>query len=290
MSPSPDRLNRQITLPDGRMLSYADVGDPAGRLMVLLHGTPSSRLDVVGLDAAASRTGWRLLAPDRPGHGGSSPQPGRSILDWPLDLLALVDEVTGDRDPAPIALLGFSGGAAYALATARLAPRRVSMVAIVSGWGPPDRPGAYGGVAWPEYFFDAMTRRVPAVTRAILGLVGVTLRRRPALARAILGADVRIEPLAESLRQGAAGPTDDLRLIVRPWGFPVGAIAVPTHLWHGDQDLEIPAHHAEFLARVVADVTLEIVAGADHRLLFSRADQILGALADRAGPRLTPGW
>ena len=284
MPPSSDRFCRELTLPDGRTLSYADVGDPAGRPIVLMHGSPSSRLDAEWLDEAAARAGWRLVAPDRPGHGRSSPQPGRRVLDWPIDVLGLIDQVIGKgRSATPIALLGFSGGAPYALATAYLLPDRVSTVAIVSGWGPPDRPGAYEGVARSERFFDAIARRAPFVTRAVLGLTGVALRRQPGLAGAFLGGEVRLDPLAEALRQGPAGPTDDLRLIVRPWGFPLGAVSVPTAIWHGDRDLEIPLHHAEFMARVIPDATIEVVAGADHLLLFSHADQILQTLADRIG-------
>jgi pimeloyl-ACP methyl ester carboxylesterase len=283
MSPSSDRYRRELTLPDGRTLSYADVGDPAGRPIVLMHGTPSSRLDALWLDDAARRAGWRLLAPDRPGHGWSSPQPGRRVLDWPADVLALVDDVVGRGATAPpVALLGFSGGAPYALATAHLAPERVSMVAVVSGWGPPDRPGAYDGVARSQQMFDAVTRRAPVFTRAVLGATGLALRRLPALAAALLRGRVQLGPLAESLRQGGSGATQDLRLIVRPWGFALGAVSVPVLIWHGDRDPEIPLHHAEFLVRIVHDATLEVLPGGDHLALFSHADQIFETLAERS--------
>ena len=121
------------------------------------------------------------------------------------------------------------------------------------------------------------------MTRAVLGLTGMALRHQPGLVGTFLGGEVRLGPLAEALRQGPAGPTDDLQLIVRPWGFPLGAVSVPTAIWHGDRDPEIPLHHAEFMARVMPDATIEVVAGADHLLLFSHADQILRTLADQIG-------
>jgi len=288
MPPSSDRFSREVALPDGRTLAYADVGDPDGRPLVLMHGTPSSRLDALLLDDAAAQTGWRVVAPDRPGVGRSSPMPDRRLVNWPADMAALLDDAVGPGPGAPpVTLLGFSGGAPYALVTAHALPDRVSRVAIVSGWGPPDRPGAYRGVAPPEHLFDIVARRAPAVTRAGLALSGVALRRIPRLAATVLDAGLQFGPFMESLRQGAAGPTDDLRLIVMPWGFPVGAIGVPVHLWHGSADPEIPVHHAEFLSRVVPDSTLEIVAEGNHLLLFTSAEAILGQLAELDADRVT---
>jgi pimeloyl-ACP methyl ester carboxylesterase len=249
--------------------------------VVVLHGTPSSRLDACVLDEAARRLGWRVIAPDRPGIGRSSPQPGRRLVDWPADLTALLDHVVGAGPEAPrVPVLGYSGGAPYALVMAHARPERVSMAAVVSGWGPPDRPGAYRGVAWPEHLFDGITRQAPALTRAALAATGAVLRRRPALGSVVFDPRLQFGPFIESLRQGAAGPTDDLRLIVRPWGFPIGAVRVPVHLWHGSDDPEIPVHHAEFVARIVPEASLEIVPGADHLLLFSHADEILSRLSE----------
>ena len=280
------RLHQELVLPDGRTLGYAEVGDPDGFPLVFLHGTPSSRLDVVGIDEAATRHGWRVLAPDRPGHGRSSPQPGRTILDWSIDFGWFVDAVV--ERPGTVALLGFSGGAPYALAIASRCPERVSVTALVSGWGPPDRPGAYDGMSAGAQLLDESARHVPGVTRTLFGLIGGVVRRRPDLGAQILGRrhpiDPAIDPFLEALRQGAAGPTEDLGLIARPFGFALGEVAGPVHLWHGDADPDVPPHHAEFIARVVPESTLTIVAGADHGLLYERASEILGRLAE-----VTPG-
>ena len=279
------RLQQALVLPDGRTLGFAEVGDPDGYPLVFLHGTPSSRLDVVGLDEAAARHGWRVLAPDRPGHGRSSPQPGRTVLDWPVDFGWFVDAVV--EGPTPVAVLGFSGGAPYALAVA-LRSERTSVTALVSGWGPPDRPGAYGGMSAGARLLDDSARHVPAVSRTLFGLLGGVVRRRPDLGARILGRphpiDPAIDPFLEALRQGAAGPTEDLGLIARPFGFELGEVAGPVHLWHGDADADVPPHHADFIARMVPDSTLTIVAGADHRLLYEQTSEILGRLAE-----VTPG-
>ena len=76
MSPEPADLSTDAcTLSDGRTLSYATGGDPDGFPVVVHHGTPGSRLFGALLSEPAIEAGVRLLVPDRPGYGRSSPPP-----------------------------------------------------------------------------------------------------------------------------------------------------------------------------------------------------------------------
>jgi pimeloyl-ACP methyl ester carboxylesterase len=288
------RLGQTLELRDGRTLGYSDVGLASGRPLVLFHGTPSSRLDATWLDEPAERTGWRLIAPDRPGIGLSSPG-AHSLVDVVRDVEALVDALGVDR----FAVLGYSGGAPFALATAQQLRERVDVVGLASPWGPPDRPGAYAGVSLTERLSDAAARHVPALTRAMFFGVSTFLRFAPsqgarAVARRLDTHDgdpsvatpdsLRpttevLAPIREAFRQGSSGPTHDLQLIVRPWGFAVEDVDVPVRLWHGDHDAEIPLHHATHLASAVADGELHVLPGEDHLALYRHADEILGDLA-----------
>ncbi|HVQ91566.1 MAG TPA: alpha/beta fold hydrolase, partial [Mycobacteriales bacterium] len=81
----------EVRLPDGRAMAYADHGDPAGPVVLSCVGTPDSRLVGRHWAAAADRAGVRILTPDRPGFGGSDPQPGRTLADWPADATVLLD-------------------------------------------------------------------------------------------------------------------------------------------------------------------------------------------------------
>ena len=74
----------QIRLHDGRLLGYAEYGDPTGKPVFLFQGTPSSRLLHPDKDLTRS-LGARLIVMDRPGFGLSDFQPGRRLLDWPSD-------------------------------------------------------------------------------------------------------------------------------------------------------------------------------------------------------------
>ena len=76
-------MQRTVRTPDGRVLAVEEAGDPAGRPVLVHNGTPNSR-HLYGPDTRdAAERGLRLIGYDRPGYGGSSPQPGRSVADCP---------------------------------------------------------------------------------------------------------------------------------------------------------------------------------------------------------------
>jgi pimeloyl-ACP methyl ester carboxylesterase len=76
---------QRITTPDGRTIQVHEGGDPDGLPVLVSHGTPGhGSLCQPHVDDALAR-GVRLLGYDRPGYGGSSPQPGRSVADGAHD-------------------------------------------------------------------------------------------------------------------------------------------------------------------------------------------------------------
>jgi hypothetical protein len=54
-------VESNVTIGRGRSLSYADLGEPAGPVVFYFHGTPSSGLDLVWLDAAFRQAGLRVV-------------------------------------------------------------------------------------------------------------------------------------------------------------------------------------------------------------------------------------
>ncbi len=62
-----DKTNQTISLRDGRVLGYAEYGDPDGRLIFEFHGNPSSRFGSMLFDEAARKLGIRVIGVDRPG-------------------------------------------------------------------------------------------------------------------------------------------------------------------------------------------------------------------------------
>ena len=78
-----------ITTADGHVLAIQEGGDPAGRPVLVHGGTPNSRLLYKSDAERARRQGIRLISYDRPGYGGSTPRPGRSVADCGEDVCAI---------------------------------------------------------------------------------------------------------------------------------------------------------------------------------------------------------
>jgi hypothetical protein len=85
-----------FTLPDGRKLGYAQYGAQTSRTVFYCHGLPGSRIEAAGLVPMALRLDIRIVGVDRPGYGLSSPQPGRTLLDYAKDIECLAEFIGVD--------------------------------------------------------------------------------------------------------------------------------------------------------------------------------------------------
>ena len=169
------KLNQQLRLPDGRVLGYDERGAPDGRPLFYFHGSPSSRLEsFLYIDEALlQRLDVRLIVPDRPGLGLSDFQPGRRILDWPRDLLALADHLQIER----FAVLAYSLGGPYGLAAAHTIPQHLERTGIVSGAALFTEPELITHVNEGTRRFLTLPRERPRLARLFLGLMLGTLPR-----------------------------------------------------------------------------------------------------------------
>src|SRR5256886_7389286 len=135
MTPKP--FQRTVRTPDGRTLAVEEAGDPSGRPVLVHNGTPNSR-HLFGPDAAdAAARGLRLIGYDRPGYGGSTPQPGRTVADCAADARAICTGLGIGR----LAMWGVSGGGPHVLACAALLPDLVPAVAALASLAPYDAEG-----------------------------------------------------------------------------------------------------------------------------------------------------
>ncbi len=88
-------MGQLVRTKDGRTLAVEEAGDLAGRPVLVHMGTPNSRHLYRRSVADAAERGLRLISYDRPGYGGSTPQPGRDVADCAgLRTLALVGQMT----------------------------------------------------------------------------------------------------------------------------------------------------------------------------------------------------
>ncbi len=130
-------MQRTTRTPDGRTLAVEEAGDPDGHPVLVHEGTPNSRhlYPPAAIDAASR--GLRLISYDRPGYGGSSPQPGRSVADCAADVRAICAELGISR----LAMWGISGGGPHVLACAALLPDLVTAAASLASPAPMDAEG-----------------------------------------------------------------------------------------------------------------------------------------------------
>lgn len=59
--------NASMTLSDGRVLAYTDLGMSAGPVVMYFHGAPGSRLDLTIFTDTFAARGVRVISTDRPG-------------------------------------------------------------------------------------------------------------------------------------------------------------------------------------------------------------------------------
>jgi len=94
--------------PDGRQLAWYEVGQ--GRPLVLLHGWAMSAA-VFSEMAALLSSYFRLLIPDLPGHGASSPSPQNDLAGVSTDLACWLEAT----EKGPVSLVGWSLGGMLSL-------------------------------------------------------------------------------------------------------------------------------------------------------------------------------
>lgn len=275
-----------LTLPDGRRLGFAEYGDPDGVPVMSFHGGLSSRLDAAPADVACGELGIRLVAPDRPGIGLSDFQTGRTLLDWPADVVALADALFGVERFGGV---GWSAGGPYVAACGYAVPERLTAGAMVAS-AVPLEISSRSGLSLADRTLLFMSERMPwAASQALrlsIGLPSPTRLER-SIARSLVAVDMeairRAGPPAESvafmkesLRGGTRGVIADYRVFGEPWGFALEDVAIPIHVWQGSEDTQCPPEDPLLLAEHLPDAELTIVAGEGHiSLLRNQARTIL---------------
>ena len=269
----PGPNDRVLKLPDGRLLGYAEFGDPAGEALFFFHENPGSRFSGAFLEGAAKGRGVRVVALERPGFGLSDFQPGRTVADWPADVRAAAGHLGFER----FALLGYAAGAPYALTCAASLREQVTAVGIVSGVGLP-RPGGRSALRsnLGASLTSLLARRASALFFRQLAR-NASPPDRATLSDAARKADL-LRSGREAFRHGSRAVVDDGALVERPWGIDFAALPTTVKLWHGEDDRTVSAAEARTLASAIPDCWATFVPGAGSLWLLEHADDVLGGL------------
>jgi pimeloyl-ACP methyl ester carboxylesterase len=283
------KADRTIRLRDGRQLAYAEWADLAGRPVVLLHGTPGSRLICLDEDATVA-AGVRLITVDRPGYGLSNPRAGRTVLGWVDDFIEFAEKL--ELPPCPV--IGWSGGGPYALALGFRLPDRITGIGLAAARGPIDPVPGMLEASVPEGARAAFrllrqdyAAGVAAIEDGDAWFSGDGWERT--FARSWGDADDRVlaDPatleamktlIREAARQGPAGYVADHIAETLPWSFSLSEITQPVHIWYGESDEPWVPMSADYLVANIPDVTLVTYPGEAHLFPFDHWAEMLAAM------------
>jgi carboxylesterase len=104
-----------------------------GRGVLCLHGITGTPFEVRPLAEAFGRLGCSVEAPTLAGHGGTLGDLARTGWpDWLRSAEGALDRLQARAGDAPVGICGFSMGGLLALRLARLFPRRVAALVVMS--------------------------------------------------------------------------------------------------------------------------------------------------------------
>ncbi len=263
----------------GRELSVESVGDPEGKPVFLLHGTPGGRNGPRPRGIVLYRLGVRLISFDRPGYPGSTRHKERTVATAAENVRAIADYFGIER----FSVVGRSGGGPHALACAALLPDRVISAAALVSLAPRNAEGLDWTAGMTKSNVEAyrLAAEDPVALRALLkeqaeridkGSEGLLRALWPemddhdkeviddiALRRII--ADIHVEALSNNCVDGWV---DDVIALGNDWKFDPAKIRVPVKLWAGRDDVFSPVGHTFWLAQQIAGAEVEIANGKAH--------------------------
>lgn len=296
-----DRDRQYFTLPDGRRLCFAEIGEPDAFPVLSLHGTPGCRLNRRPNPAVYAEAGVRLITYDRPGYGDSDRLPGRQVVHCVDDITALLDHLGVDEFSAA----GGSGGGPHLLAVAaRLGPRirRAECAVGIVPYGTPDFDWFDGMDPLNVKEFQIALEGEEPYRTHILGELAAMDRRhgesdgpgfidddwqlsdadRAVLEREDLRAAIRAAEM-EMCRNGPDGWVDDGLCFTDPdWGFDLDEISIPVRITWGLSDVLVPAAHGRWLSEHVPHAIPDPRADEGH---MGDPDKLVDELRWLAGAR-----
>ena len=283
------KLEGNVAVDGNRRIGFAEFGDPSGRAIFWLHGTPGARRQIPAeARMYAEQNGIRLIGVDRPGIGSSTPYQYDTVSDFAHDLHIIADVLGINR----FAVIGLSGGGPYTLACAAAMPDRVVTAAVLGGVAPTRGPDAISGGAMTlgnivapilevaglpvRYAAVTLVKLVrPLATPALYAYAAVSPEGdRRLLSRPEFQA-MFLDDLLNGSRKQLSAPFADVVAFARPWGFRLDEVKVPVHWWHGDRDHIIPFAHGEHCVAGLPDAKLYVIHGESHLAGLGRAEEIL---------------
>jgi len=239
-----------------------------GTPLVLLHGYPET-LQIFSALAPLLADRFDVIALDWPGLGGSDAWPGGATPHALADRLAqILDDLHVER----AAVAGMDMGGQPALAFAARHPQRCAGLTVMNSLVIGDAPTSWEIRLLRRFRFNELVlRRLPRVvfTQAERTFLAPGERLPPEL-RDELWRRFRERAPREFLVRMCAGYEGTLRTLPELYR----QVRAPCLIVWGERDRHFPPQHAERLHEMVPGSRLEILAGAEHWMVWSRAADV----------------
>lgn len=281
---------------DGRALAFRQFGDATGFPVLAFHGTPGSSLKFASFDAAATKTGLKIYAIDRWGYGASDAVLGemRSFAGFTDDIAQFI-EAHGLKS---FATLGISGGGPFAAVISSQLQEKVKALILIAPVGLfKSRQGQPVPLGWFHHMCFRVLPRVPFAIRGVFAVFRKLVLARPELAirlatsRACQSDQVILQQpgkhrslaavFSDGLRSGVAGAHIDMTLFAEDWGRDVTEITVPTSVWFGAQDGNVPTRAIDVLVANIPGVERCVVPDAGHYWIMDNEEMVLDWIASK---------
>lgn len=242
---------QSMRLTDGRNLTWQEFGLPDGKPALYFHGGGGLSFEAGLFHREAVQKNIRLVATNRPGAGGSTLCPGRSVAGYSDDLSELLDHLKIEK----FTCLGESNGGMITLAVAATMPMRVLGAIPINPTVPWSDPVARGVTSGSAAWAYRLMKYWPGLLTGLAGASADRMRRLKSEAGLsgifdplhLIGPPPGTEPDVAELhwrtmeeRAGKQGLLAELKWASSDWGFDYYAIPGPLDFFCGVHDAQAP--------------------------------------------------
>lgn len=246
-------VDHQMRLSDGRTLSFAEYGPIQGDTVFYMHTIVGSRKQIHPDFKLLYKYNIRMILPERPSVGLSSPQPNRTLHDWPKDMAELVEYLHLSR----FSVIGFQVGAEYALVCGQYFPKQLTAMHLIGMRTPPEIVSPYPDPFPLSRMMLKLARTTPKILHTFLRITNKCFLKNPAQHLkdiVMLSCDedkqvlddkrlmaIFIEGTLESTRLYMGDAlVQELQIVQQNWQIDFEKIDSQVHIWHSRHDPQLP--------------------------------------------------
>lgn len=278
---------RLLELSDNRTLEYFEFGDPQGVPILYHHGMPGSAMEAAAMHEVFLRHGLKLISPNRPGIGSSSPAQEYCLAQITADTQALLDHLGHSK----VTVIGWSSGGVPALWLAKHASTQVQKVILLSSYSHfselEQAPFHHVGQAsWLKFF----TSKVPRLSQLVFLCAGYLANKLPRLYFYFMTqqchyqdvdilsnyprlGEMLLEAQRRSFSQSYSSLYKDLVSQFEQWPFHLNSIQCPVSIFQGDCDPFVSERIGQHLADCLPNADYNLLSGQGHLYWLEKSFQ-----------------